>query len=145
MCNSCIICWSKVRTYMSICILFGFLVWVTVTLIFTETEMSSFWRNFRHWLHWKLSFWQLSVQPVMKISSKWWHFRFSVCHQIARLVWRVHCLLDIVALPIMMTSWNGNIFRVTGHLCGEFTGPRWIPRTKASVAKLSCFLWSASE
>ena len=23
---------------------------------------------------------------------------------------------------IMMTSWNGNIFRVTGHLCGEFTG-----------------------
>ena len=21
-------------------------------------------------------------------------------------------------------------FRVTGHLCGEFTGPRWIPRTK---------------
>ena len=27
-----------------------------------------------------------------------------------------------------MTSSNGNIFRVTGHLCGEFTGPRWIPR-----------------
>ena len=25
---------------------------------------------------------------------------------------------------IMMTSSNGNIFRVTGHLCGEFTGPR---------------------
>ena len=23
----------------------------------------------------------------------------------------------------MMTSCNGNIFRVTGHLCGEFTGP----------------------
>ena len=39
--------------------------------------MSSFWRNFHHWLHWKLSFWQLSVQPVMKISSKWRHFRFS--------------------------------------------------------------------
>ena len=25
----------------------------------------------------------------------------------------------------MMTSSNGNIFRVTGHLCGKFTGPRW--------------------
>ena len=24
----------------------------------------------------------------------------------------------------MMTSPNGNIFRVTGHLCGEFIGPR---------------------
>ena len=46
---------------------------------------------------------------------------------------------------IMMTSSNGNIFRVTGHLCGEFTGPRWIPRTKASEAELWCFLWSASE
>ena len=32
----------------------------------------------------------------------------------------------------MMTSSIGNIFRVTGHLCGEFTGLRWIPRTKAS-------------
>ena len=28
----------------------------------------------------------------------------------------------------MMTSSNGNIFRVTGHLCREFTGPRWITR-----------------
>ena len=34
---------------------------------------------------------------------------------------------------------------VTGHLCGEFTGPRWIPRTKASDSELWCFLWSASE
>ena len=34
----------------------------------------------------------------------------------------------------MMTSSNGNIFRVTGYLCGEFTGGRWIPRTKASDA-----------
>ena len=28
---------------------------------------------------------------------------------------------------IMMTSSNGNIFRVTGPLCEEFTGRRWIP------------------
>ena len=27
----------------------------------------------------------------------------------------------------MMTSSNGNIFRVTGHLCGEFTGPGECP------------------
>ena len=26
-----------------------------------------------------------------------------------------------------MTSSNGNIFRVTGHLCGEFTGPGEFP------------------
>ena len=35
----------------------------------------------------------------------------------------------------MMTSSNGNIFRVTGHLCVKFTGPRWIPHTKASDAE----------
>ena len=40
---------------------------------------------------------------------------------------------------IMMTSSNGNIFRVTGHLRVEFTGPRWIPRTKASDGELRCF------
>ena len=46
---------------------------------------------------------------------------------------------------IMMTSSNGNIFRVTGPLCGEFTDHRWIPLTKASDAKLWYFLWSAPE
>ena len=45
----------------------------------------------------------------------------------------------------MMTSSNGNIFRVTGHLCGKFTGPRWISRTKASDAGLWCFLWFTPE
>ena len=46
---------------------------------------------------------------------------------------------------IMMTSSNGNIFRVTGHLCGEFTGHRWIPLIKASEAELWYFLWYSSE
>ena len=40
----------------------------------------------------------------------------------------------------MMTSSNGNVFRVTGPLCGEFTGLRWIPLTMASYAELWCFL-----
>ena len=54
-------------------------------------------------------------------------------------------LNHIIDFKSMMTSSNGNIFRVTGHLCGEFIGPRWIPRTKASDAELWYFLWSASE
>ena len=36
-----------------------------------------------------------------------------------------------------------HFFRVTGPLCGEFTGHRWIPLTKASDAEFWCFLWSA--
>ena len=46
---------------------------------------------------------------------------------------------------IMMTSSNGNIFRVTVHLCGEFTGHRWILRTKASDADLWCLFLCAFE
>ena len=44
-----------------------------------------------------------------------------------------------------MTSSNEDIFRVTGHLSGEFTGLRWIPRTKASDAELWYIIWSASK
>ena len=43
----------------------------------------------------------------------------------------------------IMTSSIGNIFRVTGPVCGEFIGHRWIPLTKASDAGLWCVLWSA--
>ena len=54
-----------------------------------------------------------------------------------------HCIvLTEDGEVIMMTSSNGNISRVTVPLCGEFTGQRWIPLTKASEAELGCFLWS---
>ena len=58
-----------------------------------------------------------------------------------RAIWRSHATMH--RNPVMMTSSNGNIFRVTGHLCEEFTGYRWIPHTKARDAELWCFLWSA--
>ena len=32
---------------------------------------------------------------------------------------------NVTAYNDDVIKWN--IFRVTGHLCGEFTGPRWIP------------------
>ena len=43
----------------------------------------------------------------------------------------------------MVTSSNGNIFRITGPLWGESTGHWWI--TKASNAELWYFLWSAPK
>ena len=36
-------------------------------------------------------------------------------------------------------SSDGNIFRVIGHLCGEFLAHRWIPRTKASDTEFDVF------
>ena len=49
----------------------------------------------------------------------------------------------IFEVNFIMTSPNVNIFRVTDPLCGEFTGHRWIPLTKASDAEHWCSLWSA--
>ena len=45
--------------------------------VITELEMSVWWK-LHQWLHMKLLVWQLSVQPLMKISSKWQHFHFGV-------------------------------------------------------------------
>ena len=37
-------------------------------------------------------------------------------------LWVYKLIQRLLAQLSMMTSSNGNIFRVTGHLCGEFTG-----------------------
>ena len=39
----------------------------------------------------------------------------------------------------MMTSSNGNIFRVTGPLCGEFTGPGEFPTQKPVTRSFDVF------
>ena len=40
----------------------------------------------------------------------------------------------------MMTLSNGNTFRVTGHLCGEFTGHRWISTQRPGMRSFDVFL-----
>ena len=68
--------------------------------------------------------------PILSLHLSGWSQIFvALCHGVQ------YSLL----YKIMMTSSNGNIFHITGSLCGEFTGHRWIPRTKASDAELWCF------
>ena len=63
-----------------------------------------------------------------------------------RCIWII--ITTNLANPIqydIMTSSNGNIFCVTGHLSWEFTGDRWIPSTNgpwrgASMFSLICAL-----
>ena len=40
----------------------------------------------------------------------------------------------------VMTSSNGNIFRVTGHLCGEFTGPGEFPAPRPVARSFDDFV-----
>ena len=55
------------------------------------------------------------------------------------------CLNHIKVALLHDDVTNENIFRITGHLSGEFTGHRWISLTNASDTELWCFLWSAPE
>ena len=40
---------------------------------------------------------------------------------------------------IMLMSSNGNIFRVTGHMCGEFTGPGEFPAQRPVTRSFDVF------
>ena len=97
-----------------------------------------------------LPWYQIYVQ-VIYCWNEWIHL---VCYSLCILYINTICNTERATTPTrvmktpsnsMMTSSNGNLFRVTDHLCGEYTGHQWIPHTKASDAELWCFLWSASE
>ena len=122
----------------------------------------SLWSPYSYWAHaWKesISMCTLYITSVILyiyhivVSMSW--FTSSIKWNICLLVWKqLSCQCCFVnnedgVLPIntvpMITSSNGNIFRVTGPLCGEFIGHRWIPLTKAIVAELRYFLWFVPE
>ena len=44
-----------------------------------------------------------------------------------------------VSVTLMMTSSNGNIFLVTGHLCGEFTSPSEFPAHRPVTQSFDVF------
>ena len=58
--------------------------------------------------------------------------------------WRHHVKLTFTTLAsermlFMATSSNGNIFRVTGHLCGEFTSPGDFPAQRPVTRSFDVF------
>ena len=92
--------------------------------------------------YWFISFYHIRLhnchfyewQLLMK-SLRRWHrkrcFKHSSRHALCDELVLTHASHDDVI------KWKH--FRVTGPLCGEFTGPRWIPHTKASDAELWFF------
>ena len=97
-----------------------------------------------------LSYWSFGGKPT---GNRWisftkgqqcgQHFHVMTSSLPFTTIWA--CCLLMYDEDRMMTSSNGNIFRVTGPLWGEFTGDRWIPLKKASDAELWSFLWSMPE
>ena len=87
--------------------------------------------------------WQWVPRSQCKVGSHWLsrflEWSLHMLFQILSIGYHIDCVCLAMSCRRMMTSSNGNIFRVTGHLCREFTGHRWIPRTMASNAKFWCF------
>ena len=112
------------------------------------------------WFYWSFYWWIKDVQSINHFFDLYMNKRLSDqprgwwFETPSRPLWR-HCNdIDKFCYDYswcntwmfnMMTSSNGNIFRVTGHLCGKFTGHRLISHTKASDAELWCFLSSEPE
>ena len=72
---------------------------------------------------------------IIKINSEvlpWDLIRMTLCNG---------SYLLMVMSWSMMTSSNGNIFRVTGHLCGEFTGHMWIPTLRSVTRSVDVFFY----
>ena len=104
--------------------------------------LTDYYNNYFHVVKWR-TIWCVSLQ--------WRHLRGKassfttysiVCSNESFRASNEEMSLHIITSSCIgvITSPTGNISRVTGHFCGEFTGDRWIPRTKASGAELWCSL-----
>ena len=118
---------------------------------------------------WRVNIWYVFVNTQPKMSSQmnglrwgWYIWDHASFHAIRALIQYkdvvksqldsvcVYCTFQelgtvgAVCKPklkwFMMTSWNGKIFRVTGHLCGEFTGPGEIPAQRPVTRSFDVFL-----
>ena len=80
-----------------------------------------------------LKMWSAKWRPFVSAPICWW--KIIVCkvgeceedHMKAAVIINIHPAMNGIVQSSMMTSSNGNIFRVTGPLCGELTGPGEFP------------------
>ena len=94
------------------------------------------------WIHVSTLCEQLCLPVSTCIHDMWATMPYSASKLCLKLCLPMSTCVLMNAYSVMASS-NGNSFRVTDHLCGELTGPRWFPRTKASDAGLWGFLWFA--
>ena len=68
------------------------------------------------------------------MDGTWWQCWKYWWLKYVKMCWNVH----ITHLHMMLSSY-GNIFRLTGHLCGEFTGPREFPTQRPVTRSFDVF------
>ena len=97
--------------------------------------------NARCWLSYLLTF-------PRRCSMNYLWPQMSRRHPAMRQQWSLWWMILFILFPgnflkmfwlITMMSSNGDIFRITGHLCGEFTGHRWLPPHNGQWHRASMF------
>ena len=83
-----------------------------------------------HQLFWAEIFWH-------NIISEYWDIIYTAYPIHLRQISGYAIMLPL--FPCMMTSSNGDIFRVTGLLCGEFTGPVEFPAQRPETRSFDVF------
>ena len=118
-------------------------IWISLKIspkIFLRLKLTIFQHWFRYWLG--------ADQATNHYLNQWWVVYWRIftslglneCRNMPNNPTQIQ--RKVVVLQIF--QWNCCIhydvikwkhFRVTGHLCGEFTRHRWIPCTKASIGR----------
>ena len=100
----------------------------------------------RHLLSTMLLFEQIVVVNWILWGKYQWNFKWDSKFLIKKLYFKTSSakwqpLYSGLNVPrkFMMTSSNGNIFRVTGPLCGEFTGPGEFPTQRPVTRSFDVF------
>ena len=73
------------------------------------------------------------------VGMKHWNNKAQKLGVIRKKYSRWLLLIVILIVNVMMTSSNGTIFRVTGHLCGEFTGSGEFPAQRPVTRSFDVF------
>ena len=76
---------------------------------------------------------QWTIQAILRLTKYHVYGLWSYRSYLLR------CWLFVVSNQTTMTSSNGNIFRVTGPLCGEFTGPGEFPTQRPVTRSFDVF------
>ena len=121
------------------------LIWLTGTVMIDDVIQNVRWNLEK----------SRSTSSFNKIIKRWredalflmyvWHVSMKIWINIQSFSCKMHSgglFLPSNTLSMsenMMTSSNGNIFRVTGHLCGDFTGHRWIPAQRPVTQGIAVF------
>ena len=77
--------------------------------------------------------------PLKSLNKNWYQTLNSQKTPNASLS-HLSYMLSLVNIVMMMSS-NGNVFHVTGHLCGEFTGPSEFSAQRSVMRSFGVFFY----